>query len=137
MNIDNELLPQQETLQTTTSNKEKRKNSWKAFTILLIIFNSPLVAGLITGLISVSIYTAVPLAIIDFIAVRSYIKKRGPPWILFLIILLFVNVVFFVLAGWGLSQTAGGVAAILIAIIALCLLLFDTIAIMCYIKRTR
>src|SRR2546425_2957952 len=53
-----------------------------------------------------------PFAIIDFIAVSSYVKKRSPPWKAFLILLLGVNVIFFYIARWTLSQSEGETVAI-------------------------
>jgi hypothetical protein len=73
------------------------------------------------------------LAIMDYIAVSSYRKKRPPPWKIFFIPLVVVNVIFFSLASWGLSQSGGGVAAPLITVIALILLIIDSVAVLSYI----
>ena len=106
--------------------KKKSNHSWISFSILLIIVN------LLFGLIDLFTFL-LPLAIIDFIAVRSYIKKRSPPWKAFLISLLALNVIFFLTAGWTYSQTAGGVAGFFLLPFELILLLIDSIAISSYI----
>jgi hypothetical protein len=106
---------------------EKKKNSsWKIFSTLLIILNLLfLFLSYITFLL--------PLAIIDFIAISSYIKKQSPPWKVFLISLLVFNVIFFLGAVWTLNQSAGAVAGIIIIPAALILVLIDSIGILSYI----
>ena len=53
----------------------------------------------------------------------------------FFIPLVVVNVIFFSLASWGLSQSGGGAAAPVLTVIALILLLFDSLAILSYVDK--
>jgi hypothetical protein len=117
---------------------KKKHSSWEVFSILLIIVNllylwaffifSPFILTML-----VHSPLLLPLAIMDYIAVSSYRKKRSPPWKVLFIPLVAVNVIFFSLASWGLGQSGGGVAATAIILIALILLLIDSIAVSSYI----
>ena len=130
MSSDTDLPNQPDNFQQPHLMKKGGNSSWKAFFILLIIFN--------ILFIWLSPFTfLLPFAIIDSIAVSSYIKKQSPPWKAFLIAIFAINVIFFLMAGWTLSQSAGAVAGLLIIPFALILLIIDSIAILCYIKKTR
>ena len=77
----------------------------------------------------------IPLAIVDIIAIRSHSKRQSPPWKALIILLLFINVIYFSLASWGLGQSGGGAAAPVITVVALILLLIDSLAILSYIDN--
>ena len=109
------------------SHKKKKNNTtWTGFSIPLILLN--LLLFLVNPLIFL-----LPLAPIDCIAVFSFWKKQSPPWIVFMLSLLAVNIIFFYFAGLTLNQTAGGVAGFFVLPIALVLLLIDSLAISTYI----
>jgi hypothetical protein len=127
---DTDLPHQPEILQQSPLMKRKSNRSWISFSILLIIIN----------LLFIWLFPFIfllPFAIIDFIAVIYFIRKKPPPWIIFLILLFALNVIFFSLAGWALKQTSGGVAVIVIIPAALILLLIDLIAIYIHLHSIR
>lgn len=150
---DTNLSNQADTLQQAPPTQKKPTSHWRTFSVLLIILNFPFVAGLIAGLISelqfwqgleymISgfiqsmrswYFYVVPLAIVDSVAVMSYIKKQPPPWIILFILLLTINVMFFLYLRWGLSQSGGGVGGLFVIASVLTLLLIDCTMICSYI----
>jgi hypothetical protein len=157
VNSENDLPHQQETLQQPHLMKKKSNRSWIGFSILLLIFNFPFVAvsiaaliselrfwhglrymisGVIQSMISWCFYV-IPLVVVDSITFRSYIKKQSPPWKVFFILLLAINVIFFTLAGWELNQTAGGVSGFVIIPLAYFLVILDLLTILLFLISTK
>lgn len=154
MYSDNDFLPKQDSLSQPLPIKTKANNSWKALLILLIMFHLPLAGLLIDNLIFIlrahygleymlagliqGIYyfpLLLPLAIMDYFAVRSYRKKQSPPWKGFFIFLAVINVIFFSFVGWAFIQPPDGPTAIVIWFLGLCLLVFDFITMTTYVSR--
>ena len=91
-----------------------------------------MISGVIQSMTSWYFYV-IPLVIVDSITFRSYIEKQPPPWKVFFILLLAINVIFFTLAGWELNQTAGGVAGFAIIPIAYFLAILDLLTILLFL----
>lgn len=125
MNINTDLPHQPATFQQPPLTEKKGDHSWKAFCILLVIYN-------LVFLWPSPLTFLLPLAIIDFIAFSASKKNHSPPWKAFFISIFAANALFFLLAWWGLNQSAGGVAGIVIVPYGLLLLIIDCIALLTY-----
>ena len=125
MTIDTDLPHQPDAFQQPSLEKKNSNNTWVIFSILLILINLLFFLAPLTF--------SLPLTVIDFIAVRSYVKKQSSPWKYFIISLLIINIIFFYFAELTFEQSAGAVAGFGIIPVAFALLLIDFIGIFSYI----